>query len=99
TGAGAAAHAGGDEDHVRALQRFHDLVAVLERRLAADLGVRARAQALGDAGAELQLQLGAAVLDRLRVGVGGDELHPVHAAVDHVVDGVATAATHADDLD
>src|SRR5690606_10909303 len=72
---------------------------VLERGLAADLGVGARAQALGHAGAELQLQLGAVVLDRLRVGVGGDELHPVHAAVDHVVDGVAAAAAHADDLD
>src|SRR3546814_4785693 len=47
----------------------------------------------------LQLQLGAAVLDRLRVGVGGDELHPVHAAVDHVRDRVAAAAAHADDLD
>src|SRR3546814_810690 len=47
----------------------------------------------------MQLQLGAAVLDRLRVGVGGDELHPVHAAVDHVRDRVAAAAAHADDLD
>src|SRR3546814_1360222 len=75
--------------YVRALQRIHDLLAVFQRGLAADFRVRASAQALGDVGAQLQLQLGAAVLDRLRVGVGGDELHPVHAAVDHVRDRVA----------
>ncbi|MCW0417067.1 hypothetical protein NB689_002821 [Xanthomonas sacchari] len=98
-GAGAAAHAGGDEHHVRALQRVHDALAVFQRGLAADFRVRARAQALGDVGAELQLQLGAAVLDRLRVGVGGDELHAVHAAADHVRDRVAAAAAHANDLD
>src|SRR5690606_11380178 len=77
----------------------HDLLAVLERGLAADFRVRACAQALGDVAAELQLQLGAAVLDRLRVGVGGDELHPVDAAADHVRHGIAAAATHADHLD
>src|SRR5690606_5766677 len=62
-------------------------------------GVGAGAQALGDAGAELQLELGAAVADRLGVGVGGDELNAVDAAVDHVRDRVAAAAAHADHLD
>src|SRR5690606_4088262 len=42
---------------------------------------------------------GAAVLDRLRVGVGGDELDAVDAAADHVRHGIAAAATHADHLD
>ena len=97
--AGAAAHAGGDEHHVGALQGIHDAFAIFQRGLAADFGIRARAQALGDVAAELQLQLGAAVLDRLRVGVRRDEFHAVHAAVDHVRHGVAAAAAHADDLD
>ena len=42
-GAGAAAHAGGDEHHVRVLERLADLVAALLGRLASDIGVRARA--------------------------------------------------------
>ncbi len=98
-GAGAAAHAGGDEHHVGAFHRVHQALAVLQRGLAADLGVGARAQALGDVVAQLQLQLGAAVLDRLRVGVGGDELHAIDVVADHVGDRVATAAADADDLD
>jgi hypothetical protein len=36
---------------------------------------------------------------RLRVGVGADELHALHAALDHVGDGVAAAAADADHLD
>ena len=48
-GAGAAAGAGGDEDHVRALQQALDLVLLLERGPVAELGVRARAEAAGDA--------------------------------------------------
>ena len=39
------------------------------------------------------------LLDRLRVGVGGDEFHAFDAGVDHVRDRVAAAAAHADDLD
>ena len=54
-GARAAAQAGGDEHHVRALQQLDDAVGVFERRLAAELGVGAGAQAVGDLGAELEL--------------------------------------------
>ena len=38
-------------------------------------------------------------LERLHVGVGGDELDALHAGLDHAVDGVAAAAAYADDLD
>ena len=38
-------------------------------------------------------------LQRLAVGVGGDELHALHAGGDHAIDGVAAAAAHADDFD
>ena len=99
TGAGAAAHARGDEDHVGAVERFQDALAIFQRGLAADFRIRARAQALGDIAAELQLLLGARLLDCLRVSVGGDEFHAVHARVDHVRHGIAAAAAHADDLD
>ena len=98
-GAGAAAHAGGDEHHVGAGEHFGDTLAVVERRLAPDLGVGAAAEALGEVGTELQNGARAGFLERLRVGVGVDELHAVDVGADHVVDGIATAAAHADHLD
>ena len=39
------------------------------------------------------------VLERLRVGVDADEIHTFDARGDHVRDGVAAAAAHADHLD
>ncbi len=98
-GTGAAAHARRQEQHVGAGDDLGDALAVFQRRLAPDFGIGARAQPLGDAGAELQLDLGLVALQRLRVGVGGDELHPLHAFLDHVVDRIAAAAAHADHLD
>lgn len=98
-GTGTATHAGGDKNHVRALQCVHDALAVFQRGLTADFRIGACAQALGDVGTQLQLQLGAAVLDRLRVGVGGDEFHAIDVGVHHVRNRVATAAADADDLD
>ena len=47
-GAGAAALAGRDEDHVGALERLLELVAALDRGLAADIGIRARAETARD---------------------------------------------------
>ena len=47
-GAGAAAHAGGDEHHVRAREVFADPLDVLVGRLAADLRIGAGAEPLGD---------------------------------------------------
>ena len=54
-GAGSAAEAGGDEHHVGAFQRLDDLVGVFQRGLAADFGIGARAQAVGQLDAELDL--------------------------------------------
>ena len=52
--AGAAALAGGDEDHVRALEQRLDPVVVLHRGVAAALGVRAGAQPARQVGADLE---------------------------------------------
>ena len=54
-GAGAAAETGGDEHHVGAFERFDDLVGVFQGGLASDFGIRARAQAVGELDAELDL--------------------------------------------
>ena len=69
TGAGAAAHAGGDEHHVAPSSSWQDLVQRLLGGLAADLGTRTGAQALGDGDAELDAAVGERLAERLRVGV------------------------------
>ena len=97
-GAGAAAHAAGDEDQVGALDRGRDLVAVLLDRLAADLGPRARAQPRVSLRADLDLDVGLREREGLGVGVHRDELDAAELLLDHAVDGVAAAAADADDL-
>ena len=98
-GAGAAALAGGDEDHVRALQRLLDLVARLGGCAEADVGIGARAEALREIGADVQLDVRIAHRERLRVGVRSHELDAAQAGIDHPADGVGAAAADADDLD
>ena len=73
-GAGAAAHAGGDEHHVRALQMIADLVDHLLGGRAPDLGLRAGAETFGDLHAHLDDALGLRHGERLRVGIGDDEV-------------------------
>ena len=98
-GAGAASLAAGDEDHVSALQRLLDVVARLGGGAGADLGVGARAEALGQVVADADLDVGVAGLEGLGVRVAGDELDAAQAGIDHAADGVGAAAAHAHDLD
>ncbi len=89
----------GDEHHVGALQHLLDLVAVVLGGLAADLGIGAGAETPRELAADVELHVGVAHQQRLRVGVHRDELDALQAGVDHPVDGVAAAAADADDLD
>src|SRR2546427_329390 len=66
--------------------------------VAAARPVAAGAQAPGDLVADLDFHVGLAALERLLVGVDGDELD-LQCLRDHAIDGVASAATAADDLD
>src|SRR5690606_6896952 len=97
--AGAAAEAGRDEQHVRAFDDLVQAVAILHRRLPADVRVRARAETFRDVAADLQARLDLGRLQRLRVGVGADELHTFDALPRHVRDSVAAAAADAEHLD
>ena len=97
-GAGPAAHTGGDEDHLRALQGVCDLVLALLGGALADLRVGTCAAALGELGAELYFRCSMVLGESLLVGVHCDELDALQAVADHAVDGVAAAAAHADDL-
>ena len=99
TGAGAAALARGDEDHVGALEDLLDLLGVVLGGLLADLGVGAGAEPAGELAADVELDVGVAHQQRLGVGVDGDELDALEADLDHPVDGVDAAAADADDLD
>ena len=65
----------------------------------ADLRVGARAQALGELVADVQLDVGVRHLERLVVGVAGDELDARETGVDHPVHGIGSPAADTDDLD
>ena len=78
-GAGAAAHAGGDEHHVRARQVIADLVDHLLGGGPSDLGLRARAEALGHLHAHLDDALGLRHRERLGIGVGDHEVDALKA--------------------
>ena len=94
-----AAHAGGDEDHLGALEGVGDLVLALLGGTLADLRVSAGAAALGQFGAQLDF-LGRLRIDqRLLVGVHCHELDPAETGFHHAVDSVAAAAADTDHLD
>ena len=92
----AAAHAGGDEEHVRAVYRLADAVHCFFRRRLAGLGLGARTQ---PGRAELDQMVRGRAVECLRVGVGADEIDALHAFLNHVLDGIAAAAADADHLD
>ena len=98
-GAGAAALARGDEDHVGPLEDLLDLLAVVLGGLAADLRIRARTQAPRQLTTDVELDVGVGHQQGLRVRVHRDELDALEADLDHPVHGVHTTATDADDLD
>ena len=95
----AAAHAGGDEHHVGALQRLGHLVAALLGGLAAHIGVRACALAAGELLADLNFIVGAGGVQCLLVRVDRHKIHALSAAAHHAVDHVVAAAADAHDLD
>ncbi len=98
-GAGAAAFAGGDEDHVGAAEDLFDLVGVVLGSLLADLRVGTGPQAAGQLAPDVELDVGVAHQQRLGVGVDGDEFDTAEADLDHAVDCVHATAADADDFD
>ena len=95
-GAGAAAHAGGDKHHVRALQVTADLLEHLVGGSAPDLGLRAGTKTLGDLDAHLDDVLGLRGCERLGVSVGDNEFATLQPTRDHVVDRISTSTTNPD---
>ena len=94
--AGAAAHTGRDEHHLRAVvEQFAYVLNAFFGRLLGLLRVVARAQSLSDARAQLQLHGDGRVSQRLVVGVAKGEGHALDALAIHVADGVSSTASHA----
>src|SRR5690606_32606627 len=76
-----------------------DLALALGGGLGADRRAGAGAEPLREVPPDLDLDGGLVGLERLRVGVDGDELDAADAPREHVVDGVAAASAYADDAD
>ncbi len=98
-GAGAAAHAGGDEDHIGAFEHFVQLLGRFLGRLAAHLRVAARTQAAGQLFADAHAGGGPGQVQRLGIGVDCHEIDALQALVDHAIDGIAATASNAHDFD
>ncbi len=94
-GAGAAAHAGGDEAHMRTGQMIHDLFDAFLGRGGTHGRPRPGAQSFGDLHAKLDAVFGGGLRERLRVGVGHHEIDALQRLLDHVVDCVAASAADA----
>ena len=97
-GAGSAAHAGGDEHQISALEGLLQLCPGFLGGLLADHRIATGPQAAG----ELLTQLGAVVGGGLEQGLGIGVKHPITHALqvgrDHAVDRIAATTPHADHL-
>ena len=67
--------------------------------LVTDIGVSACAQSPGEFAADIELDVGVAHEQRLRVSVDRDELDALESLFDHAIDGVDAATADSDDLD
>ncbi len=98
-GPGAAAHAGGDEAHVRAGQMIHDLLDRLLGGGGADRGARTGAETFRDLHAHLDACRRMALLQRLRIGIRHHEFDTFQLLLDHVVHSVAASTAHPEHRD
>jgi len=81
---------------MRAGEMIADLVDHLFRSSAADLGLRASAEAFSHLRAHLNDALGLGHGERLGVGIGDDEVDALQPGRDHVVDGIAAGTADAE---
>jgi hypothetical protein len=96
SGAGAAAHAGGDEHQVSALQGFLQFIAGFLGGLLANHRVAAGAQAPSELLAQLDAPLGGGLQQGLGIGVQHPVAHPLQVGGNHAIDRIAAASAHTD---
>ena len=95
-GTRAAAHAGRDKQKMRAFERFTNLVGCVHGSCSTHFGLGTGTQA---GLAERNHDVGAGTIERLLVRVGRNKRDALSLFVNHVLDGIAAAATHTDHLD
>ena len=95
-GAGAAAHTGGDEHHVGALENLGNGGLGLLGGLLADFGLGACAHASGELFTDLDFVAAVGLIEILLIGVDHHKFHAAHAGCNHPVDDVVAGAADAD---
>ena len=74
-------------------------VAILHRRLTADIGIGPGTETFRNITADLQRRADAGAVQRLRIRVGANEIDSLNAGMHHVCNGVAATTTDTDHLD
>ena len=91
-----AAHAGRNKEQIGSADRFRHLFALFLCGSRTDFRTRSRTQS---GAAELDVDVSLGALQCLMVRIGSDKLNALGAVGNHVLDGIAAAATHTDHLD
>src|SRR5579884_4213022 len=94
--AGAAAHSGGNKDHIGAFEGLVDLLRVLLRSLRANRGVAAGAEATSQLVADTDPVWGLRLQQRLCIGVDGDKFNPYHTGTNHTVYRIGSPSSNTD---
>src|SRR5258706_5167500 len=94
--AGAAAHTRCDENHIRAFQHVIEFIRRFFSRFTPNLRITTCTQTTGEFVTEAYACAGFRQQQSLRVGIHSNEFNTLNTFVDHAVDGVRSAATHAD---
>ena len=98
-GAGAAAHTGGDEDHVGALEHLRNERLGFFGRFLANIRLGACAHAAGQLFADLHLILALGLFKVLLIRVDRNKLDALDVGRDHAVDNVIAGSADANDFD
>ncbi len=96
---GAAAHTGGDEQHVHTLKRTLKVFQCFFGSGAAHFRAGTGTKALRDIGAKLDAVFSDRIVQCLRIGIHDDKIDAFDLGIDHVGDGIATCAADADHRD
>src|SRR5699024_3045704 len=99
TSAGSTTHSGGNEQHVRSLDRLANTITILLGGLAAHCRVRTGTQPTGHVHAQLHQHVAIAAFQMLGIGVRTNETDTGNTTSHHLVDRIAAATADADDLD
>ena len=97
-GTGAAAHTGGNEQHIGALNGVSNSFTVFQSGIAAGFRIRTGTQTFGQISTQLDALGRFAALQRLGIGVGTNKLNALHRVVYHIVNSITATATNTDNF-